>query len=64
MIVNYYIQLPNYKNKETELFALQAFLLSRGYQVFDATRYDSLTSGHCKVDTLEQIENELSGRIG
>lgn len=61
VIVNYYIQLPGFKNVEYETRALQTFLISHGFQVFDATPYDSLTSGFNKASSLDEIEKELKG---
>jgi hypothetical protein len=54
MIVNYYIDLGLHSELE-----LARLLLSNNFQVFNATRYDSCTSGHNKLNTLDEIERAL-----
>ena len=56
-IVNFYIQVP--QGKEVEL---ALYLHLNGFAFYDATDFDSCTSGFNKLDTLDEIEAAVEGK--
>jgi hypothetical protein len=52
MILNLYIETS------TEL-ALYNLLITEGYDFYDATAYDSYAGGPCKLETLEEIKEDI-----
>lgn len=58
-ILNLYIEI---KHPElAERARLQTLLRTHGFSFVDATEYDSYTSGHCALSTLDAIANDLRG---
>ncbi len=56
-LVNYYIQIPSGRKGELDLH-----LRLSGFPFYDATEFDSCTSGPCALETLDEIECAMEGK--
>lgn len=64
MIVNLYIEINRKDQKsEFERFAeLEKYLSQQGFGVYNATDFDSCTSGPCAINNLFDIEAAIEGK--
>lgn len=64
MIVNFYIECePDLgENEFARLVKLEKLLRSNGFAFYNATDFDSCTSGPNSLKTLEDIEIQVEGK--
>lgn len=66
MIVNLYIEINRdnvHSKSEFECFEdLKDYLWEKGMKFYDATDFDSCTSGPCALDNLFDIEAAVEGK--
>jgi len=55
-IMNIYIETPN----DLDQLKILTFLMQMNFKFFDASKYDAYTSGPCKVETVEEIKNDIT----
>jgi hypothetical protein len=63
MIVNFYIEMKREitKSEHLKLVELERLLRANGFEFYNATDFDSCTSGACSLDTLEKIQEAIEG---
>ena len=58
MILNFYIDTGSDNSVVAAVRALKV-LVNEGFTCYDATDFDSLTSGPCKVTSLSEVKHEI-----
>jgi hypothetical protein len=55
-VLNLYIEMTDQTHRPS---LLKSILIGAGYRIFDATDYDSYTNGPGRLDTIDEIKEEI-----